>query len=67
MSLPSKVWELQHEINAVANMAADSVFGGLGMFIDETCPKGILWFKGHTILRLDRRTHDAHVGAVGGE
>lgn len=43
------------------------LFGDLNIFVDASCPKGVLWFRGYTILRLDQRTHDAHLGAVGGE
>lgn len=58
---------LVDERNRLESQILDSIFGGLRQFVDESCPRGILWFRGGTILRFDARSHDAHLGAVGGE
>jgi hypothetical protein len=42
-------------------------FANISIVGDETCPKGIIWISGRSIVRVDPNTHDAHVGAVGGE
>lgn len=64
-AIRADIFELQRANNSLVSMINDRVWP-LTEF-DPECPKGIIWLRGITICRLDPRSHDAHVGAVGGE